>query len=73
MVLSLLSVKLLMALVIGILFSGFVQRPLQNKYHAIEKSMAVRLMDLGFQMIILCTSILVLVSGTYNPFLYFQF
>lgn len=73
MVLSLSTTKLLIALVLGIFLCGFVQRPLKKKYETMKNHILVRFADLGMQMILLCYSIMVLVSGTYNPFLYFQF
>ena len=72
-VLSFISMRLLICLVFGILFCGPVQRLLGGVYEKIAEKRWVENLDFAFQMFLLCVSILMLVSGTYNPFIYFQF
>ena len=72
-VLTFLSMKVILAIVIGILFSGFVQRPLIKYYDKIRGRLPVLTVDFALQMVIFVLSIFMLVSGTYNPFIYFQF
>ena len=57
----------------GLLFTGVVQRLVGKQYEKIKKCTAVRICDLCVQTAILVLSILLLVNGTYNPFIYFQF
>lgn len=64
-VLSYLSMRVILALALGILGAGFVQRALRKKPQ-ICGSFAV-------QIAILAVSILCIAAGTYNPFIYFQF
>lgn len=77
-VISFLSMKAVIAFVIGILFAGFVQRLLGQWYGKIRDRLPVVALpfmacDFAIQMGILVLSVLMLVSGTYNPFIYFQF
>lgn len=72
-VISFLSMKAVIAFVIGILFAGFVQRLLGRWYGKICDRLPVIVCDFAIQMGILVLSVLMLVSGTYNPFIYFQF
>lgn len=64
-VLSYLSMQVILALVLGILGMGFIQRAIRKKPR-ICGSFAV-------QIAILMLSILFIAAGTYNPFIYFQF
>lgn len=64
-VLSYLSMQVILALVLGILGMGFIQRAIHKKPR-ICGSFAV-------QIAILVLSILFIAAGTYNPFIYFQF
>lgn len=64
-VLSYLSMQVILALVLGILGMGFVQRAFRKKPR-FRGSFAV-------QIAILVLSILFIAAGTYNPFIYFQF
>lgn len=72
-VVSFLSMKAVIAFIIGILFAGFVQRPLEKTYEKVKYRTPVMVCDLSIQLITLVLSILMMVSGTYNPFIYFQF
>ncbi len=72
-VVSFLSMKAVIAFVVGILFAGFLQRPLQATYEKIKYRTPVMACDLAIQLVTLVLCILMMVSGTYNPFIYFQF
>lgn len=72
-VISFLSMKVIVVFVIGILFAGDVQRLLREKYEKIKYSLPVMTCDLCIQVVILVLCIFMMVSGTYNPFIYFQF
>ena len=72
-VISFLSMKVIVAFIVGILFAGCVQRLLQKSYEKVQYKLPVMICDLGIQITGLVLSILLMVSGTYNPFIYFQF
>ena len=64
-ILSYLSMQVLLALIFGILGSGFLQR-------AVKKT--TKIFDsFALQMAVLAASMLWVIAGTYNPFIYFQF
>ena len=52
---------------------GPVQRLLEKTYKKYSGNIAVRIADLGIQAAFLLVSVVLIVSGTYNPFIYFQF
>ncbi|MBO4376496.1 MAG: hypothetical protein J5811_04275, partial [Lachnospiraceae bacterium] len=60
-------------LIFGILLGGLLQSLLGKAYENYKDKTAVRIADLVIQMAILVCSITMLMSGTYNPFIYFQF
>jgi alginate O-acetyltransferase complex protein AlgI len=68
-----LSMQAILALVFGILLCGIVQRPLRPAYEKIKTKLPVLCIDYTIQFTILIITILMLISGTYNPFIYFQF
>lgn len=68
-----LSMRVIIAVVIGILLSGFMQRLFKCKYKKVCNQLLIMVCDLAIQVGVLILSILMLVSGTYNPFIYFQF
>lgn len=72
-VLSYLSMKVLVMLAAALLCGGFLQKLLGNVYKKASKYVPVRIMDILLQMVILIYSAMLIVSGTYNPFIYFQF
>ncbi len=72
-VLSFLSMKVIIVLIAAVLFSGIVQRPLKEKYEEIKDKVFVRIPDIVLQILVLAYSIILIISGTYNPFIYFQF
>ena len=70
---SLMSMKYILALVFGILFTGIFQRIFIKIYKRINKLTIVNMIDSLIQFSILAYSVLCIVDGTYNPFIYFQF
>ena len=72
-VLTFLSMKVIIVLIAAILFSGIVQRPLKEKYEEIKDRLFIRIPDIILQILVLAYSIILIISGTYNPFIYFQF
>lgn len=72
-VLSYLSFKVIIILLIGIILSGFLENKLKSLYEKIKEKPAVAVIDYVFQMVLLIVSIYMIVSGTYNAFIYFQF
>ena len=72
-VVSFLSMKAVIAFIAGILFAGLFQRPLMGTYEKIKYRTPVMVCDLAIQLVTLVLCILLMVSGTYNPFIYFQF
>ncbi|MBQ8409275.1 MAG: MBOAT family protein [Clostridia bacterium] len=72
-VVSFLSMNAIIVIVVGILFAGFVQRPLKKYYDRVCTKLPVLIADFTLQFVLFFLSILMLVSGTYNPFIYFQF
>ena len=87
-VLTYLSMKVLLALLFGILLCGPLQsllwdtsfgkacREPQNEMTKADKQefrLVVKIADDFVQMALLIASIIMVMSGTYNPFIYFQF
>lgn len=72
-VLSYLSMRVLMALAVGILGTGFWQRLLEKKLAAVRDNRVFGSVSYVCQIILLAGSIILLAAGTYNPFIYFQF
>ena len=70
---SYLSMNSLLVIFLGILLSGFVQRPLQEYYVKVRSKTPVLIADYSVQIVLFVLSILMLIGGTYNPFIYFQF
>ncbi|MBO6260972.1 MAG: MBOAT family protein [Lachnospiraceae bacterium] len=72
-ILNFISMRLLLVLPPALLLSGPVQRLLEKVYKKYSDNIAVKIVDLCIQMSLLLVSIVLIVSGTYNPFIYFQF
>ncbi len=72
-VLTYMSGKLLLCLIFGIALCGPIQNRYEARYRKHRKDKNVMRIDLAFQIILLVLSMLSLVAGTYNPFIYFQF
>ena len=71
--LTFLSMTSIIVIIVGILLAGFVQRPLQATYEKIRTKIPVLAVDYALQFALFAMAILMLISGTYNPFIYFQF
>lgn len=72
-ILSFLSMKTLLVLAAAILCCGFPQRALKSLWEKIRGNFLVLTIDSILQLALLAYSIVLIVSGTYNPFIYFQF
>lgn len=72
-ILSFLSMKVIIALIIGIIFCGFAQRLYKHFIKVSTKTFWIQAVSGIFEAVILVLCILSMVSGTYNPFIYFQF
>ncbi len=72
-ILSYLSNQLILALIAGIAFCGPVQRRYGGWYKRHRKEREIMRADLIIQVVLLVLSVLSLVAGSYNPFIYFQF
>lgn len=80
-----LSMMAIIVIVFGILFSGFVQRPVKALLNRVREtkfgssvvakrcSDVVLVLDICIQLFIVVASCASLVGGTYNAFIYFQF
>lgn len=68
-----LNMKYIIVLFLAILFSGFLQRMFTNVYEKYKHNCAVVIGDYVIQFTLLIYSIILIISGTYNPFIYFQF
>lgn len=72
-VLSYISLKLILVLVASLLLSGLMQNLLGGLYNKVKSSRYIITIDCVVQIVLLAVSILMIVSGTYNAFIYFQF
>ena len=72
-VITFLSMKLILCIIIGIFLCGPVQIKFGQWYRKNKKSRWVMNADLIIQVGLFFLSVLSLVGGTYNPFIYFQF
>lgn len=72
-VLSFLSMKVLVVFLIAILCCGMIQKIFSRLYNRIQNILPVMLIDFILQVLLLVYSIMLIISGTYNPFIYFQF
>jgi alginate O-acetyltransferase complex protein AlgI len=68
-----LSMSAIIMLVAAILFSGIIQRPIKKLYQRVATKLPVLIADYACQALLTVWSIALLISGTYNPFIYFQF
>ena len=73
LVMSLLNMRLIIFLVIGILFCGPVQKQMYFWYRRRKDRALTDAADFLLQLAILALSVLSLAGGSYNPFIYFQF
>ena len=72
-VLSYISMKFIVTFIIAVLSMGVIQNLFGKLYAKINNKDIVNIIDASLQLIILFLSILSIVDGTYNPFIYFQF
>lgn len=72
-ILTFLSMKVIVTLILGILLSGILQNVFYKIYKKIEDNIFICFIDFTLQVLILIYSIMQIVGGTYNPFIYFQF
>lgn len=68
-----LSFKFIIVFVIGFLCMGVLQKLFLKPYNKIRKMTVISVIDFMIQIVLLILSILHIASGTYNPFIYFQF
>ncbi len=67
------SMELIMAFAAGLLGMGFLQRGLKRVYDNIRTKEWFMILDMLIMCALLIACILRVISGTYNPFIYFQF
>ena len=72
-ILSYLSLKVIIALVAAIILCGPLQKLCKNLYEKNKDRAVVVTFDYVLQILLLVISIVMIVSGTYNAFIYFQF
>ena len=72
-ILTYISMKFIIILILGILFTGVFQRSFIPIYNKLRNFTIVNVVDALLQFSILAYSILSIADGTYNPFIYFQF
>lgn len=72
-ILSYLSLKVIIVLILSILLSGLSQKVFGGLYSKYKDNTAVVTVDYVIQIALLVVSIVMVVSGTYNAFIYFQF
>ena len=72
-ILSYLSMKLILCTAAGIIFCGPIQLKMKSWYEECRKVSWVQKADTAIQFSLLILSVMSLIAGTYNPFIYFQF
>ena len=72
-ILTFLSMKVIILFMTAIICTGFLQRAMKNIYIRIKDKFTMEIFDFSLQGFILIYSIFMIISGTYNPFIYFQF
>ena len=72
-IMTYLSMKFIVTLIFAILSMGIIQSIFGTLYKKINNVFIIRTIDATLQILILVASILSIVDGTYNPFIYFQF
>lgn len=72
-IMTYLSMKFIITLVVAILSMGVIQAIFGKIYSKIKNVFIINFIDAIIQLAILVMSILSIVGGTYNPFIYFQF
>lgn len=72
-IMTYISGKFIIILIIAILGMGILQSTFDKVYQKVKDGLCVRFVEAVFLLTILALSILSIVDGTYNPFIYFQF
>lgn len=72
-IMTYISGKFIIILIIAILGMGILQSAFDKVYQKVKDNFGVRFVEAVFLLTILALSILSIVDGTYNPFIYFQF
>ena len=72
-ILSYLSLKVIIVVVLALILSGLAQKILGNVYLKYKDNVVVETIDYVIQIALMVVSIVMVVSGTYNAFIYFQF
>lgn len=72
-ILSYLNMEILVALVLGILLTGILQRPLMKLYEKVKYSYIFMSADTIVQLVIFAWSLMMIVGGSYNPSIYGNF
>ena len=72
-ILSYISIGYLIALFIAIMFSGLLQMLFMESYKKIKDDTVIVFIDYSIQIVLIIICIRMIVSGTYNAFIYFQF
>lgn len=71
-ILSFLSMKVLLVLAAAVVCFGFLQRAFTGLWEKLSDNFVILTADSVLQLVLLVYSIIPIVSGTYNPFIYFQ-
>ena len=71
--LSVLNVKVWIALPIALLCCGFIQRIFGKAYERHKNNRSVLIMETALEFCVFILSVFSVAGGTYNPFIYFQF
>ena len=72
-IMTYMSMRYIVTLIFAIFSMGILQKIFGSLYFKIKNVLIIRLIDSLLQLVILALSILSIVDGTYNPFIYFQF
>ena len=72
-IMTYMSMRYIVTLIFAIFSMGILQKIFVSLYFKIKNVFIIRLIDSLLQLVILALSILSIVDGTYNPFIYFQF
>lgn len=72
-VLSYISLKLIIVMIAAFILSGGIQKLLSKTYERIKEKSVIVILDSIIQIVILFVSVIMIMSGTYNAFIYFQF
>ena len=71
--LSYISIKPVILIIAGLMLAGGMQERCAKAYSSLKKYAFFRYSDILLQMILLIVSMILLLNGSYNPFIYYQF